>query len=393
MKLNFRPGKQRIRATFSAIDFGEAIRFGKIDDEKGILHDVQINLMGEAKGHGVWLGEDFIDGVVEQGNASKLGVKVRFGHPNMCADALGTTLGRAQNFSKKEVKRSDGTKCYGAFADVQLSEEAKHAPSGDLHKWTLSAAQNSPDTFGQSIVFTYADFYVVDKEGKKHSYKEYTGKDGLGYEAWEKQSVDGKRFAVIEKLLGTDFTDSPAATDGVFSADDLATQVTEMLDDNPQIMGILTEKPDTVNQFLERYNAALQAAGKTQIKLHVVTDGQDYDALTGRLAGLQSAKDKELAAKDSEIVGIQTALSDLKAKFATVTTDLEKATATLSAEQDEHAKTKDALADAGKQRDEAVAQHTALVGGVIGGAPDGKKTSNSTGFKKMVEAIEEKGSK
>lgn len=138
----------------------------------------------------------------------------------------------------------------------------------------------------------------------------------------------------------------------------------------------------------------------------------DFDTLTARFTGLQSAKDKEIAdlgkahldavaalktehatalgLKDSEITALKADKDDLTAKLTTATTDLGKATADLSAEQGEHVKTKATLATTGEQLTVAKAQHQALVGKVLGGAPDGKGATSVTGFNKMVEAISEK---
>lgn len=392
-QMSFRPGKARLRATFLAAET-KSPRFGEIDEKNGILYNVQVNLMGEAKGHGLWLGEDFIDGVVEQGNAAKMGVKVRFGHPALCSDALGTFLGRAKNFRKQDVTRADGSIVKGAFADIHLAEEAKDAPSGDLYTWTLGAAKNNPDTFGQSVVFTYADFYVVDDEGKQHKYSEEPeaedGENKTRYDNWIRKSADGKQYVMIDKLLGTDFTDSPAATDGVFSSDSLAAQAEKMLDEHPQIMDVLTSKPEVLEQFLERYNAVLEAAGKPAVMLRVSTDVEASEQLAAkleeaerRLSGLQSAKDKEIAQLSEEV-------TNLKAEREALNADLGKAQADLSAEQTAHTETKAALANTSKQLAEAEAKHAALVGGVLGDAPDKVGVSKATGFNKMVEAIEEK---
>ena len=86
----FKPLKARMRATFAAGATVEP-RLENVDKENEVLHGVQITLEGEAKGHGVWLDRAFCEAVAEQGNAmGDAGVKVRFGHPAMCSDALGT---------------------------------------------------------------------------------------------------------------------------------------------------------------------------------------------------------------------------------------------------------------------------------------------------------------
>lgn len=376
MMADFRPGKQRLRATFAAADLGGAQRFGNIDAEKGVLHDVQINVMGEAKGHGVWLGEDFIDGVVEQGNLAKNGVKSRFGHPAMCSDALGTFLGRAKNFTKKELTRTDGSKVFGAFADFHLAEEAKKAPGGDLYSWTLETAKNNPDTFGQSIVFSYANWYVLDADGNKRLWTDQEGYDSddqdvrrAAFDSWMETSADGKIYAVLDKLLGTDFTDSPAATDGVFGADSLAETATQMLDEHPQIVELLAQKPEVATQFLARYNEHLKALGKPAVELRVSADeapAGEIASLTAafekRLSGLQAAKDKEIS-ELREALGAQK--SDLEGQLSKAKADLDEAKASLSIATEAKEKAEQALAKKGEQLEAKTQALAKLTGDVL----------------------------
>ena len=107
----FNPMKTRLRATFAGAMLG-AQRLGQIDEENEVLHDVQITLEGEALGHGVWLDREFCEAVAAAGNATgDVGLKVRYGHPSMCSDAIGTELGRAKNFRVVDFERDvDGKK-------------------------------------------------------------------------------------------------------------------------------------------------------------------------------------------------------------------------------------------------------------------------------------------
>ncbi len=282
MKPSFKPLKTRYRATFSA-GATTSPRLGKVDRDNLTLHDVQITLEGEAKGHGVWLDREFCEAVAARGNeiAEKngAGVKVRFGHPAMCSDALGTYLGRASNFRVVDVERADtGETAAGVIADVALDANA------DRTEWILNMAESAPDTFGQSIVFTYADWVVKDAEGKRHSYNEEVKgemaegekKETISEDEWKAQSADGREYAVFGELLGTDFTDTPAATDGVFSDTSLAAEAERLLEEHPQIAETLENHPDNVYQFLSRIGILDKIESK-------------------RVAGLQAAKDKELA--------------------------------------------------------------------------------------------------
>ena len=272
MPNKFNPMKARLRASFASGATVEP-RLERIDKEAEILYGVQITLEGEAKGHGVYLDRAFCEAVAEAGNAmGDAGVKVRFGHPAMCSDALGTYLGRAKNFRVVEVTRKEsGEKAAGVLADVYIAKESHSAPSGDLGAWIMEAAENSPDTFGQSIVFTYADLKSTNAEGAPILRSEFDSDS-----AFDKARGENKVFAVLGKLLGTDFTDSPAATDGVFSSDNLAAEAEEMLAEHPEILGAITGKPEKVVEFLDRMGL-----------LEILE--------TKRVAGLQAAKDKEIA--------------------------------------------------------------------------------------------------
>ena len=297
--LKFKPLKSRFRATFGASELA-AKRLGEIDAENEVLHDVQITLEGEAKGHGIWLDRAFCEAVAEQGNATgDVGVKVRYGHPAMCSDAIGTELGRAKNFRVADFERTvDGqtVKCAGVIADVHLLKSAHAAPQGDIAKHVLETAKEDPGQFGQSIVFTYDDWKVKDADGNDHFYKTEVEEpyDKWAEEnpdattqarikkyselrkAWFDQSPDGKVYAVLGKLHGTDFTDTPAATDGIFSTGTLAEEAEQMLDEHPQILETLEKNPKSVLEFLERTGLAEKLE-------------------SARLSGLQAAKDREIA--------------------------------------------------------------------------------------------------
>jgi len=224
-----------------------------VDTEKGAIFGVAIATVGEAKGHGVSLDQSFIDEVVNQGNEKKSGIKARFGHPNMCGTALGTFLGRVKNF------RVDGNI---ARADLFLSNSAKETPDGDLHNYVLSLAQNDPDMFGTSIVFTPGRTYKDDGGDKVYS-------DEQGY-----RDISSKEYASLEKLHAADVVDDPAANDGLFSAwskDTLAGQVTEFFDTHPEVLSILREQPEIVQEFLSRYSA--------ETETHIVDSVESLETL------------------------------------------------------------------------------------------------------------------
>ena len=383
MRNKFTPFKKRFRATFAGVETKEK-HVGKIDKENEILHDVQIVCEGEAKGHGVYLDKAFCEAVAKQGNATgDVGVKVRFGHPAMCSDALGTYLGRAKNFRVVEIERTSGEKAFAVIADVHLAKEAHKAPAGDLATWVMESAENSPDMFGQSIVFTYSDWKVLDAEGKEHFYMEEVGgysddddeedEPAQGVEedspnaeegeenapasegdenenvdestqpqdnegdtpsegdngnkkkpqeaeekpkriteaSWLGQSVDGKVYVVLGKLHGTDFTDTPAATDGVFSANTLAAQAEEALRERPELLAAIEKNPNVVAEFLSRVGI-LDSIESNRVKGMQRAKDKQISELTGEISNLKNELTKQLDLASA----FEKEISSLKAELA-----------------------------------------------------------------------------
>ena len=112
--------------------------FDSIDHEKGIIKGVKVCSEGDAKGHGVYLNKQFVRDVAKFGKEQTVGVKARFGHPNMCDTTLGTYIGRFKNFrttgnpdeNYEELgkPRKSGNRLH-AVADLFLDETAKQLPN------------------------------------------------------------------------------------------------------------------------------------------------------------------------------------------------------------------------------------------------------------------------
>ncbi len=150
----------------------------------------------------------------------------------MCAEALGTFIGRFKNF------RVDGER---AMADLHLDNVAKKSPKGDLFSYVIAMANSNPDMFGASISFEIDDYYHYDSENQRVA--------GEGE----------KTFVKIKSLLATDVVDDPAANpNGLFSAasfapDNFAAIATKFLDDNPEIWNHIEANPEIFEPFFHRY--------------------------------------------------------------------------------------------------------------------------------------------
>jgi len=230
---------------------------GAVDASKGIIEGVSVCTVGEAKGHGVHLDSEFIETVSEFGNEKSHGLKARFGHPNMCSTALGTFIGRFKNFSV------DGDQ---VRADLFLSNSAKETPNGDLHAYVLNMADENPDMFGTSIVFSPGDSYKRDRNGNKVVVDGWSGKP-IDPDAEYDAPLSDNIFVECDALHACDTVDEPAANDGglfsKFANETVAGQLTEFLDlnpeiwdafeSNPDILKSLSEHGDKMDEFMDRY--------------------------------------------------------------------------------------------------------------------------------------------
>ncbi len=257
----------------------------EVNPDEGIIRGIKVCSVGEAKGHGVSLDEEFIDTLVKQGNAAKQGLKARFGHPNMCSTALGTYIGRFKNFSKSTTSRNDGSAVACCVADLALSESAKNTPNGDLYDYVLAMAAEESDMFGTSIVFTPGQMYRRNDQGEKVYPRDQRGK-------WNEEfdQAGGPDYIECDRLHACDCVDEPAANDGLFSAfasETVAGQITEFLDLNPQVFQALENNPevmaaiaqygDRFDEFFARYEEYRNTSDKPNKEAEMSDETKDKD--------------------------------------------------------------------------------------------------------------------
>jgi hypothetical protein len=139
-----------------------------------------------AKGWGTFIDAAFIGDLVRLANETPYGVKVRFGHPNMCGDPIGTELGRAVNW-----REEDGS----AVADVVFTPTAMNQKE-IAHILTLAGSPEANTMIANSI--------------------EYIGGIVAGENDEPVQDLDGNSLEYITKVVGTAFVSDGALTDGLF---------------------------------------------------------------------------------------------------------------------------------------------------------------------------------
>jgi len=213
----------------------------QIDKEKGILHDVVMCQTGPAKGHGVYLEQDFINSLVayDVEHFSEKGLKARFGHPSMSDTTMGTQLGVFKNFRTRDNQ---------AIADLHLLESSNVSPTKPgMKNWILSMASEKPDFIMMSIAFKDDGYYQYNDEGEKVDAFDDDGQ--LKYN-------DREIFVTLGEHFYTDMVEQGAATDSLFSAefnkDKFAVQAVEFLQENPEIHDFLKANPQKLTEFAEK---------------------------------------------------------------------------------------------------------------------------------------------
>jgi hypothetical protein len=308
----------------------------RVDRDAGVIRGASATQAVEALGHGVMLDAKTLQQVADFGNAAGgKGLKVRFTHPGMCSDGLGTMVGHATNFRVE----GDRVPC-----DITLDPSSKTSPRGDQYSYVLDMAENNPNDFGLSIVFSGEPVYVLE-DGSEVAAIHSCGK----YQK-PKNAVGGDLpLARIEKLYAVDFVDEPAANrDGLFASADLVAAFSETSSETAeQAFAAIDRLRDElglstvdVGRFAERYLRA---------RLNSTTNPEtDMKLPAARLAALKaeypdhSSQIIDLAVADKDESEIRSELA--KASLAALSAKATEAVTALATEKAEHDKTKAKLA-------------------------------------------------
>ena len=208
----------------------------RIDREASVIKGFAVVTKGVTKDARGEFDELSINSIVELGNKAAVGVKSRFGHPNMSSTALGTFLGRVRDF------RRDGDI---VRADLHIDKTAFETPDGDLAGYVMNLAESDPEMFGASMVIYW------DEEKRE-------GLDANGKEL--------PPFIRVTKLLSVDVVDDPAANDGFFGMPFFSESVRPSAEVTVFLDKFLNN-PDAVEKtigFLDRYRANKETSKQKQ---------------------------------------------------------------------------------------------------------------------------------
>lgn len=216
------------------------------DNGAGLIRGVAIATEGEALGHRMWLDRSFIENVHERLKATgTTGLKVRFTHPGLSSDGMGSFLGRA-----KGGETRDGI----TYADLHFAKSAHKAPDGDLAEYVMNLAEEDPEAFGTSIVFE-ADYGAEEK-----FVSENKDKDGR-FKSPDPNNSKNYPHARLSKLRAADVVDEPAANPGglFHRGQEIADEADKLLSfslglsgDRPELCHLSVD-PDRTAAFVARF--------------------------------------------------------------------------------------------------------------------------------------------
>ena len=244
------------------VDVARGLKDGKngVDRENEIIKGFAVVSKGITHDRRGEFDDAELNRLVQMGNESEIGLKSRFGHPNMSGTALGTFLGRIKSF------RKDGDVVRG---DLYIDETAHDTPDGDLANYVMKLAESDPDAFGSSMVINWEPElrYVKDDEPEK-----------------DEEGNDLPPFIRVSKFREVDIVDDPAANNGMFG--------TQFFDNtNVKFSAEMTA-------FLDKFLNSPDAIGNVMGFLQRYSDNRDYKE---RLMDDKSSGKKLSQIKEGEI--------------------------------------------------------------------------------------------
>lgn len=128
-----------------------------VDRERNIINGYSVAELGAFKSVGRGEFDNAaLSTIVKLMNESPKGVKVRFTHPTLSNDGLGTFLGRAKN------SRLDGSM---VRADLHLDKTSFNTPNGDLGGYVMDLAESDPEAMSSSLVLDAEEEYRLERDG------------------------------------------------------------------------------------------------------------------------------------------------------------------------------------------------------------------------------------
>lgn len=110
--------------------------------------------------------------VTQLARKARGGLRVRFGHPNLSAEGLGTMLGRMHSITTETIEkeiRGEKRNVLASRGDILFNDSAFHTPNGDLATYVMDLVDEDDvgDNAGMSLVLTTDQEIRTDSKGKR----------------------------------------------------------------------------------------------------------------------------------------------------------------------------------------------------------------------------------
>jgi hypothetical protein len=264
----------------------------RVDYAKGMICGASAAQAVEALGHGMMLDDVFLGQVRDAVNASN-GKQVRFTHPGMCDDGLGSLVGHASNARLSADK---------VLVDIKMSQVAKKSPKGDLYDYVMKMAEKHPEDMGMSVVFQMSKTVWKLADGTEVDVK-YDDDGPLPSPPGATNTLPIPR---LKQLKAIDIVGEGAANrDGLFSSTS-SEEAEKWFDRIDELLGVNKITVDALQLFVTKYVHARSA--KLSPKEPLNMDPKTIKALSVKYAS-QSAKLMECLAEGLDEKAVESAMA------------------------------------------------------------------------------------
>lgn len=219
-----------------------------VDFEQGILHDVTLVEVGEARGHGILVTEQTLENAIKKMVGKSLPAYIT--HANAQGDRLTTEVGYFSGFyldggrEYARQKMSIKARTFTAFESFK-----KYQP--ETFERLFEMAETLPDNFGISLVFEAALAWEMPDGMEPY----------IGMAEKPEDSLYDWPTVEMTSIQSADFVDNPAATSSLFS------EPTQNQNQNTMNTPELVELTTAASDELEKRRAAEEAGeGKEKSK-------------------------------------------------------------------------------------------------------------------------------
>jgi hypothetical protein len=271
-----------------------------VDQDKGLMQDVSLIQMGEAKGHGMWIDQGSLESALAVLEGNTLPAYVT--HAGAIeSDRLLNEIGVFSGFYVEAGKlKAETFKVLDSF----MSDEAER------YRRLFDLAEAMPDAFGLSMVFEAALVWVQD-DGLEVPIEEGSPENSL-------RDLPSVRFISIRSA---DFVDTPAANEGgLFSQPRKLNQDQAMSDDEEK--EVTTQEVDQATEESADNAAADAAAVATE-----ATEAPDAEEADTAEESDDTAEESDDTEESGDLDELRAKIDEQAATIAELTAKLEEAAA------------------------------------------------------------------